>query len=152
MVQQNVIKIEELISRMLNQSDWLAAAQIRMSDVVTFAELSQLIGKLYSHSMTNADKSPHCIDHPNCHSLGQAYKKVLDIGKHGGLLFLPPHLWQLLLEHHHKYLMTQEQQYDGNMHIFVHDYMSCGSKQVLVICSCTPPCNLVLAVKNKSAS
>lgn len=91
--------------------EWLLAAQRQMTDIVAFAALCQLIGKLYTQAIKVAKDSPDGIDDPDCRALGRAYKKALDLGKHGGKLFLPAHLWiKVKPVDLHRYLTSEEEQ------------------------------------------
>lgn len=105
------VEIKETARRTGNEGTWLRDAQGKMVDITAFAELSHLIGKLYSRAMEIADKkSPRRIHDQDCRALGRAYKKALDHAKHGGALYLPMHLWDQVPEHLHCYLMLKEKE------------------------------------------
>jgi RNA dependent RNA polymerase/KOW motif len=82
--------------------DWLRQGQVCMSDVQSLARLSKLISQLHKHwkLKTSAGEYVH---------YGRAYKKALDIGKHGGFVSLPHHLWESLPSSLHSFLTAYSQ-------------------------------------------
>jgi RNA dependent RNA polymerase len=81
--------------------NWLGQGQEWMSDVQRLALLSELISKLYKNweLKDTAGEYVH---------FGRAYKSALDIGKHGGCVFLPSHLWKALPSSLHPFLTTTQ--------------------------------------------
>jgi transcription antitermination factor NusG len=79
--------------------NWLRDGQDVMRNIKAMVDHHALIGKLYS-SIKKADTSTDAL------WFGRAYKLAIDIGKHGGLVKLPAHLWERLPERFHPYLTT----------------------------------------------
>jgi hypothetical protein len=81
--------------------NWLKEAQHQLADVFTVLNRQALIGKLYKAWHTRVLQSDFGCDSL---SFGKAFKQALDIGKHGGPVSLPRHLWQDIPQHLHKFL------------------------------------------------
>jgi hypothetical protein len=77
--------------------NWLQDGQDVMRNIKAMTDHHTLIGKLYSY-MDKADTNSDAL------WFGRAYKEAIDIGKHGGLVKLPAHLWESLPERFHMYL------------------------------------------------
>ena len=76
---------------------WWRDGQERMSDLPRLASMDSLICQLY-HTWKQKDTKGDFV------YFGRAYKNALDIGKHGGCVFLPHHLWGALPSSLHRYL------------------------------------------------
>ena len=110
-VLQAAVTIKDENEFLPDNPNWLEATQEQVRDIVTFVELHMLIGKLYSQANRIAKDSTSFLDDPDYRSLGRAYKRSMDLGKHGGALYLPAHLWAKIPERLHKYLTTEEDMY-----------------------------------------
>jgi hypothetical protein len=60
-----------------------------MGDVQALSNTRTLIGKLYKEWNNVLDDGGRAVD---AVAFGRAYKATLDIGKHGGFVYLPKHL------------------------------------------------------------
>jgi hypothetical protein len=83
-------------------NDWLRDGQDIMRDISATNNYHILIGKLH----TLMEKTEDATD---SQSFGQAYKEAIDIGKHGGQVSLPSHLWEKLPPQFHASLSPVEQ-------------------------------------------
>ena len=80
-------------------SDWFGKAQDWMLASATIElKIQQLTGKLFSLSNEIADESSLYNKDPDAIASAAAYKQALDVGKHGGPIFLPAHLHNKLPE------------------------------------------------------
>lgn len=74
-------------------TSWLKETQKKMVETQSMRNQNDLTGKLFNHCMKKTD-----LFDEDTHFLSDAYKDSLDIRKHGGKVFLPPHLHELVPE------------------------------------------------------
>jgi RNA dependent RNA polymerase len=83
---------QESLDRPWNKQ-WLETGQELMGDVQRLVNLNKLISQLYKRwkeafiDQESVGRSLDAVD------FGRAYKAALDIGKHGGKVYLPRRLW-----------------------------------------------------------
>jgi hypothetical protein len=76
--------------------NWLEKAQALMINAAVLQDLNTLISKLYRNAQEIADKSDQFMHDPDAVAFARAYKKSLELGKHGGKVYLPLHLHEKL--------------------------------------------------------
>ena len=69
------------------KDNWFASTQDYLADVKHMAEHDRLVKKLHTLHKNRGD-----INDADAKALGRAYKRALDVGKHGGRVPLPRHL------------------------------------------------------------
>jgi RNA dependent RNA polymerase len=70
---------------------WLEQGQQLMGDTESMATMNNLIGTLYKlWEVASERDNGRSVD---AVALGRAYKHALDLGKHGGQVYLPARLW-----------------------------------------------------------
>jgi hypothetical protein len=72
--------------------NWLEKTQQIMLDAPSHFLLGNLIGKLYTGAQKIADESDNFMREPSCIAYATAFKRALEMGKHGGKVYLPEHL------------------------------------------------------------
>lgn len=87
--------------------NWLEEAQNIVADIHTASHLGELIGKLHNMWEKKRKDSQRPDDGDAC-AFGRAFKEALDIGKHGGQIHLPRHLWEEIPDKLHSYLACNE--------------------------------------------
>jgi hypothetical protein len=90
--------------------DWLEKTQRLMLDAVALGDLHRLIGKLYNTAKEVADKSPRFMHEPDAISFARACKRALEMGKHGGKVYLPEHLHEKLPDNLQKFLVASPEE------------------------------------------
>jgi ribosomal protein L24 len=105
-ITEDFMQGEEEKDRRRWNENWLEDGQELMGDVQALANTSALIGKLYKE-WNNAlnDGQGRAVDTV---AFGRAYKAALDIGKHGGHVYLPKHLHAAVPEHIRSLLTDEE--------------------------------------------
>ena len=88
--------------------DWFSLAQSVMLNLPLLHDLKRLISCLYKQATAAAEKSSKGIHDDDAIAFGEAYKKALELEKHGGLVYLPAHLHTLVKPRSlHKFLSSK---------------------------------------------
>jgi RNA-dependent RNA polymerase len=88
--------------------EWFSQTQELMIDAPAIRALQALIGKFYTTAKKVADKSEMGMHDEDSIMYARAYKKALEIGKHGGQVYLPAHLHGKIPERFHKFLVSDD--------------------------------------------
>ena len=88
--------------------EWLSKTQEVMIDAPAMRALQALIGKLYTSANKVADKSKKGMHDEDSIMYARAFKRALEIGKHGGQVYLPAHLHANIPTRFHKVLVSED--------------------------------------------
>jgi RNA dependent RNA polymerase len=80
--------------------NWFRDVQTLMMNVPLLLAMDELTSKCYRLSQTIADQHPDLfMGHPDAIAFASAYNQALEYAKHGGQIYLPKHLHNLLPQH-----------------------------------------------------
>jgi len=90
------------------EKDWFSVAQMGMLNLPLLNDLKGVISCLYKLATKAAENSSKGIHDDDAIAFGEAYKKSLELEKHGGLVYLPAHLHQQVKPKNlHKFLSSK---------------------------------------------
>jgi hypothetical protein len=86
-----------------SNGNWFDLMQDAIVDVALSVRISKLIGILYNEAKAELESSD-CV-YEDYVAYGKAFKKALDLNKHGDAIELPEHLWEPVPENLREFLV-----------------------------------------------